>query len=209
VRISTSAPTVRVALLGIAAAGLVAACGTPTKGPETQGTGAGGGTPSGPVKQQDEGPWREAEVAPPPFPKRQDLIEFKPRHRTNSRFFVDGSTLTVEPDRVVRFALVIRSSGGVDNVSFAGLKCRGREWKDYAYGRADGTWARNESAQWKPIPDLAFNDYQRSLADDYVCTQGLFSSGPVGSAKFIVRTLKSPPQLDSQAGRKDYSEQKR
>jgi hypothetical protein len=42
-----------------------------------------------------------------------------------------------------------------------------------------------------------------------MCTEGLFSSGPVGSAKFIVRTLKSPPRLDAEAGRKDYSEQKR
>jgi hypothetical protein len=202
-------PTVRRALLGIAAASLAAACATPTKGPEPQGTGAGGGTPSGPVKQHDdEGLFQEAEVALPAFPKQKDLIEIKTRGVTTSRFFVDGSTLTVEPDRTVRFTLVIRSRAGVDNVRYSALKCRGREWKDYAYGRADGTWTRNENAQWRRIQQLDFNDYQLSLSEDYVCTEGLFSGGPVGNAKFIVRTLKSPPALDAQVGRKDYSEQK-
>jgi len=198
----------RIALLCAAAVGLLAGCGTPTGGPETS-TGAGTGGPSGPLKQQDEGPWQEAEVPLPALPKSKDLIEIKMRGVTANRFFVDGSTLSVEPDRVVRFALVIRSREGVDNVRFSGLKCRGREWKDYAYGRGDGTWARNESAQWRRIQQLDYNDYQLTLAEDYMCTQGLFTGGPVGSAKFIVRTLKSPPRLDSQAGRLDYSEQKR
>jgi hypothetical protein len=198
------------ALVCLAAAGFVAGCGTPTGGTDTstQGQGVGGAAPAGPVKQQEEGPWREAEVALPAFPKASDLIEFRLRNRTTSRFFVDGSTLTVDPDRVVRFSLVIRSSEGVDNVRFSGLKCRGREWKDYAYGRPDGTWAPTRNAQWKSIPELEFNDYQRSLAEGYVCTEGLFSGGPAGSAKFIVRTLKSPPKFDTQVGRKDYSEQK-
>jgi hypothetical protein len=169
--------------------------------------GAGTGGVSGPVKE--EGPWQEAETEPPPFPKDKDLIEFALRNRTTSRFFVDGSTLSVGKDRVVRFSLVIRSSEGANNASFVGLKCRGREWKDYAYGREDGTWKRVDDPQWKAIPSLSFNDYQRTLADDYICTEGLFSSGPVGSAKFIVRTLKSPPTLDAQAGRRDYSQQKK
>lgn len=201
---------VSVLSLCAAAAVLVTACGiTPTGGSEPGSQGAGGAAPTGPVQRREEGPQTELEVAPPAFPKRKDLIEFKPRGITNNRFFIDGSTLTVDTDRIVRFALVIRSSEGVDNVRYSGLKCRGREWKDYAYGRADGTWGLNETAQWRTIQQLDFNNYQQTLSEDYLCTEGLFTGGPAGSAKFIVRVLKSPPTLDAQAGRKDYSGLKR
>lgn len=184
---------------------VLAACAAPTKGPETS-MGAGTGGVTGPAPE--EKPFQEVEVPLPPFPKDKDLIEFYARNRSPNRFFVDGSTLTVDTDRVVRLALVIRSSEGVNNVSYVGVKCKMREWKTYAYGRADGTWMKNERAEWKRIVVLPYNDYASSLADDYLCTDAFFTAGPVGSAKFIVRSLKSPPTSDARVGRKDYSEQR-
>jgi hypothetical protein len=187
---------------------MLAACGTPTGGPETSGPGAGMGGVTGPTKQTEEDVvWKESETELPPLPQKKDLIEFTLRNPSTGKFFVDGSTLTVGKDRVVRFALVIRSSEGVDNASFAGLKCRGREWKTYAYS-ADRDWRRVADPQWKPIPNLGYNNYQFTLAQDYMCTDSMFTGGPVGSAKFIVRTLRSPPRLDATVGRKDYSEQR-
>lgn len=189
------------------AGAMLAACGTPTGGPEKS-TGAGTAGVTGPVKQtEDDAPWKESETALPPLPQSKDLIEFTLRNRSTSRFFVDGSTLTVGKDRVVRFALVIRSSEGVDNTSYAGVKCRGREWKTYAVA-ADRAWRPIADPQWKRIPNLSYNNYQFTLSEDYMCTESMFTGSPVGSAKFIVRSLRSPPRLDATVGRKDYSEQR-
>jgi hypothetical protein len=163
---------------------------------------------SGPVKETaEDAPWKESETELPPLPQKQDLIEFRLRNPSAGRFFVDGSTLAVGKDRVIRFSLVIRSSEGVDNASFVGLKCRGREWKTYAYA-ADRGWRRVADPQWKPIPNLSYNNYQFTLSEDYMCTDSVFTGGPVGSTKFIVRTLRSPPRLDNTTGQRDYSEQR-
>jgi hypothetical protein len=164
-----------------------------------------GGGATGPVKESaDDAPWKESEAELPPLPSNKDLVEFRLRNPSTSRFFVDGSTLTVGKDRVVRFAVVIRSSEGVDNTSYAGLKCRGREWKTYAYA-AERNWRRVADPQWKPIPNLSYNNYQFTLAEDYMCTDSMFTGGPIGSPKLIVRTLRTPPRIDHETGRADYS----
>ncbi len=98
------------------------------------GVGGGGEAPkvkyrgdSGPNKVPDEGPWKEAEVALPPYPRDQDLIRFELTGQTTNRFYVDGSSLSVEPDKVIRFALVIRPSGETSTVSYAGVQLQ--DWR--------------------------------------------------------------------------------
>jgi hypothetical protein len=166
---------------------------------------------SAPRRGQQEGPLHGApEVAPfvelnpalPPYPADSNLIEFRLRGLTTNRFFIDGSSLTVAKDRVVRFALVIRTSEGVRNVSFSGIRCSDREWKDYAYGRDDGTWAPDKEASWRRIQDLNFNNYQRTLYLDYFCVGGVLSTEPAGDSAKLVRLLKNPPQQDARVPRK-------
>ena len=53
----------------------------------------------------------------PPPPRRGSLLEF-PVSGSPVRFFVDGSSLEPGQDGVVRYVLVARTAGGVDNVSF-------------------------------------------------------------------------------------------
>lgn len=55
------------------------------------------------------------------------------------RFFVDAATLSVSDDGIVRYVLVARSPGGVDNVSLEGMRCATSEVRIYALGR-DGAW---------------------------------------------------------------------
>ena len=66
------------------------------------------------------------------------------------------------------------------------------EWKDYAFGRDGQTWERDANPQWRAIQGKGINNYQHSLATQF-CTFGLFSGGPLGSAKALVRNLKYPP----------------
>ena len=144
----------------------------------------------------EEHPWVEANVPPPPYPKDSDLVEFYLRGQTTNRFFIDTSSLTVGPDRVVRFALVIRVPEGGENATFSGLRCTDRDWKDYAYGRSDRTWAVDRAPEWRRIQNLRFNDYKGTLYQDYMCAGGVFSAGPAGDAAKLVRLLKHPPPRD-------------
>lgn len=148
-------------------------------------------------------PFVELNLAPPPYPAESNLIEFKLRGLTTNRFFIDGSSLTVAKDRVVRFVLVIRTSDGVRNVSFSGLRCSEREWKDYAYARDDRTWVPDKGATWHRIQDLNFNAYQRTLYIDYFCVGGVLSTEPAGDSVKLVKLLKNPPQQDPRVPRKE------
>jgi hypothetical protein len=152
---------------------------------------------SGPNKVPEEGPWKESEAALPPYPRDQDLIRFEPTGQTTNRFYVDGSSLTIGPDKVVRFALVIRSAEGASTVSYSGVNCRPGEWKDYAFGRDGQRWERDANPQWRTIEDKRINNYQHTLAAQYFCTFGLFTGGPMGDAKMLVRNLKYPQPVDN------------
>ncbi len=125
---------------------------------------------SGPNKVPDEGPWKEAQIALPPYPRDQELIRFEPTGQTTNRFYVDGSSLTVDPDKVVRFALVIRSPGEASTATYAGVNCKTGEWKEYAYGRDGKAWEAVKEPEWRPIHDQRINNYQHTLASEFLCT---------------------------------------
>jgi hypothetical protein len=146
---------------------------------------------------QEEQPFVELNLAPPPYPADSNLLEFKLRGMTTNRFFVDGSSLTVAKDKVIRFVLVIRTLEGGLSVRFSGLRCDDREWKDYAYARDDRTWAPDKNASWRPIQSLKFNAYQKTLYQDYFCIGGVMSTHPAGDSEKLVRLLRHPPQQDT------------
>jgi len=144
----------------------------------------------------EEKPFVEADVPPPAYPKNSNLTEFYLRGTTSNRFFIDTSSLTVGPDRIVRFVLVIRTPEDAETTTFSGLHCSDREWKDYAYAKTDGTWSRDPEPTWKPIQQLALNNYRGTLYADYLCVGGVSSVTPAGDAKKLVRLLKYPPPRD-------------
>jgi hypothetical protein len=150
----------------------------------------------------EELPFREADIAPPPYPVDASLIEFTVSGRTRNRFYVDGPSLSVGPDKVIRFVLVVRSPSKASNVSFSAVRCDTREWKDYAYGRADKTWNVDENAQWRRIRASAFNNHQYTLLSEYFCYGGVSSGGPLGSAEAILRNLKHPTPADPHSPRR-------
>jgi hypothetical protein len=116
---------------------------------------------------------RDDSVAPPPFPQnapgRAQLIEFPLADAGGFRFFVDGSTLSVDPkDGVVRYVLVAQSPGGVQNVSFEGLRCAAAEYRVYATGQADGSWVPARMG-WQPVRNA--RRWQAALYREYFCPQ--------------------------------------
>ena len=149
----------------------------------------------------EEQPFVEENIPPPPFPAESKLIEFKLRGVTSNRFFIDGSSLTLGKDKVVRFILVIRTPEGVSNVTFSGLRCSDHDWKDYAYARADHTWSVDKDATWRRIQQLSFNNYKGTLYEEFFCTHGVLSTDPAGDSKKLVQLLKNPPYDDPRVPR--------
>ena len=122
--------------------------------------------------------WKEEEVIPPAFPQDANLREFYVSEMTANRFFIDGSTLSVGNDGVVRFVLVVRTSGGATNITFEGIRCESREFRLYASGRQDGTWANTRKSEWKPIENKPINRHHAALSRDLFCPSGSPISSP-------------------------------
>ena len=110
---------------------------------------------------EEEKKWVEQEAQLPGFPKAQNLVEFDAGAATSNRHYVDGSTLSVGADGVIRYVIVVRTSGGATNVNFEGIRCRARERKLYAVGRSDETWGKSRIQEWQPI---RLGSYQATLS---------------------------------------------
>jgi hypothetical protein len=116
--------------------------------------------------------WEEAEAVIPEFPKEENLLEFYVGPVTTNRFFIDGATINPGKDGVVRYTLVVRTSGGATNISFEGMRCDTRQLRIYASGRSDGTWTKARISEWKPIENKPINRHHAALSRDYFCPAG-------------------------------------
>lgn len=123
----------------------------------------------------DAAPWQEQQnVKLPAFPKPEDLREFYVSALATNKYFIDASTLSVGADGVVRYALVVKTSGGATNVSFEGINCREQRWKHYATGHSDGTWVNSRAArvEWRPIENKPINRHHAALSRELFCPTG-------------------------------------
>ena len=125
----------------------------------------------------------EGQVDLPAFPLTARLIEFDKGEGGDFRYFIDRATLSVDKEGVVRYVLVARSSSGVQNVTYEGLRCETAEYRFYAFGRADGTWSRSRS-DWRSLQQAP--PLQRALYADYFCPQKV----PIINAADGVRALE-------------------
>jgi hypothetical protein len=116
--------------------------------------------------------WREQAVRFPDFPGDGSLEQFMVKGGTENRFFVDSRSLSVDPDGVVRYALIVRSAAGAETVAYEGIRCETREWKPYAFGRSDQTWSPARDPNWQRIEWRSTNAYRFALYRDYFCPDG-------------------------------------
>lgn len=121
----------------------------------------------------EESRWKESQVQLPAWPQPENLVAVYVSAATQNEFFVDGSTLSVTADGVVRYVLVVRSPGGATNISFEGMRCETRERRIYASGRPDGSWSKSRGEEWKRIRDTGANRYHVALFADYFCPEGV------------------------------------
>lgn len=122
---------------------------------------------------EDDAPKRqEREVVLPAFPRESDLVEFYVSAATSNRFYIDAATLSAGDDGVVRYTLVVLTSGGATNVSHEGIRCATLEFRLYATGRSDRTWSPARTSEWRPIENKPVNRHHAALSRDYFCPNG-------------------------------------
>ena len=127
---------------------------------------------------------REEVVVPPAFPTRAKLVEFSVAEMGDVRFFIDGSTLGVDKNGVVRYVLVAQSPGGAQNVTFEALRCAAGQHRLSATGRTDRTWTPS-STPWQPVTNA--RRWHIALYREYFCPQKV----PIRSADEGVRALQA------------------
>ena len=71
----------------------------------------------------------------------------------------------------MRYTLVARSPGGVANVSYEAIRCSSDEYRIYAIGHADRTWAKR-TTPWRPITPKSVQRWRHALLRDYFCPGG-------------------------------------
>lgn len=117
--------------------------------------------------------WQEEALRLPAFPQPENLLPFYVSEMTSHRFMIDGSTLQVGQDRVVRYALIVQTSGGATNITYEGIRCDTREYRLYAAGRRDGTWSETRTSAWRPIENKPINRHHAALSRDLFCPNGV------------------------------------
>ena len=109
----------------------------------------------------------EEAVALPPYPQRENLVEFYVSAATSFKYFVDASTLGVSPRQgVVRYVMVARSPSGVENVSYENIRCP-EEYRVLAIGEG-GKWA-GRPGEWREITKGTATSWPYALARNYFC----------------------------------------
>ncbi len=135
--------------------------------------------------------WKEDGSGIPDYPENNDLLEVEgsPAYR-NYQYLIDGKTLLVGGDGVVRYSIVIRSSSGSDNAMFEGLRCNTSQVKIYAYGSTDTQGKKiftpKENSAWKPLRSSGVSGYSDNFAKSYFCDK----FGTVLSSNEIIKNIK-------------------
>ena len=120
----------------------------------------------------------------PAYPRAADLVEFSVPDARGFRFFIDGASLAVGRDGVVRYSFVGRSPAGAENVSFEGLRCRSGEYRVYAVGRPESRSWNATPSQWQRVSAGGTGRWRSALQRDYFCRE------PVRDAEDAVQRLR-------------------
>ena len=128
----------------------------------------------------DDARWTEIQAQLPEYPKTENYLPFKASATTPFDFYVDAKSINAGNDGVMRYSLIAKSSTGALNVSFEGIRCSQREYRIYAFGRADNTWSEARGSRWQPIPMDARNTQRTVLYNDFLCPGGVMATADEG-----------------------------
>jgi hypothetical protein len=128
----------------------------------------------------------ELAVVLPAMPKSENLLEFQASAASTSHYFIDAASISIEKDGTVRYTLVVKGSGGGENISYEAIRCDTLEQKAFAFGRRNGTWANAKESAWRRIQYKTGNLQYAVLYTDYFCPDGK----PIRSPKDAITAFK-------------------
>jgi len=105
----------------------------------------------------------------PAYPQDRDLVEFFPGPLGSHRYFIDAKSLSIGNDGIVRYSVVVKTSGGATNVAYEGIRCSSGEKRLYAMGDRHQKWMEAKRSDWEPIRTGKPNAYQGILFSEYFC----------------------------------------
>ena len=117
----------------------------------------------------EERRWAEVQTQLPPHPKPENYLPFQVNATASFVFFVDGKSISIGGDGVVRYTLIAQSPAGVLNISFEGMRCSGGQFRLYAFGRSDNTWSKARNSRWQDITGERNNAQRAALFTDFFC----------------------------------------
>ncbi|WP_150427254.1 CNP1-like family protein [Dechloromonas sp. CZR5] len=126
-------------------------------------------------EQEEDGvprQWQELDVQFPAPPAKGALIPLYVSAATDNRFYIDGSSLSVGADQVIRYVMVVETPGGARNVTYEGMRCESKSRRIYGSGRLDGTWSKARNSDWVRILDAYANRQHAALFLEYFCPFG-------------------------------------
>lgn len=126
-------------------------------------------SPSSNFVEDETRPWEETAALLPPYPRNENLLEFNVSSATVNKYMIDGASLSVGSDGVIRYTLVVESPRGARTVNFEGMRCDPAEYKIYGFGQADGTWTQNKRAKWELYKLRSLLSYHKALFEDHFC----------------------------------------
>ena len=144
----------------------------------------------------EEKPWAEVEVQLPAFPETENLIAFRVGYHIDTKYLIDGNSLSVGPDGVIRYTLVVISASGAKNISYEGLRCATAERRLYAFGRSDKTWSKARSNLWVRLKGST-NTHHVDLYSNYFCVVGAPDVRSADDARRVLRSGGRRPETDS------------
>lgn len=123
--------------------------------------------------------WAESPVEiPKELPDDAALAPFSVSRAATATFLIDTSSVTRGEDGIWRFALVIRTAGGAENITYEGIRCATAERRLYAIGRRGEGWTASRNDAWGRIAESSLNRYHAALFKDYFCPPGLAQPSP-------------------------------
>lgn len=123
-----------------------------------------------PLPYVEREPWKEEGVQLPAYPDGEHYVAVPLQIAgSNLEMFVDEPSLSIGDDGVVRYALMLRSPTGAENLFYEGIRCSTQEWRSYAYGTSAGKWHGLGEASWRAINGLGFERYRLELYRYYLC----------------------------------------
>jgi len=136
---------------------------------------------------EEPAPWQEAQVTPPASFSTESVTPFALDAQSSMRLGIDPKTLTIDPDGVVRYVLVAKSSQGALNVLYEGIRCASAEVKVYARWDNVSSWNTSSKAEWEPLAFRGTTRRAMQMARGGVCEGKV----PNGTPARILRALQS------------------